>query len=512
MHNLPTLLKCDAYKTGHIYQQPKGVTKIFSNLTPRSTKHFMPDNQEDFKGILVFGIQAFIKKYLIDEFNEFFETPKDIVLNTYKNFTDSVLGKDSVKTDHIEALHDLGYLPLEIKALPEGYLTKAQIPILTMTNTHDDFAWLVGYLEDLVSNSLWKIITTATTAFHYRLLFEKFGLETSTCSNRSFIDFQGHDFSLRGMSGMDDGSWSGMGHLAVFKGSDNLPAIFNINKYYNYYDEKFTDTGYSIPATEHSVTCMNISYNSEDVREGEKQFLKRLLTEVYPNGLFSFVSDTNDYYDTIKNKTLELKSEIMQRNGKVVFRPDSGIPADIICGQNNEKETSSLDILAKNFGYHENDYGYKVIDSHVGLIYGDAITYSTAKEILQRMKDKGYSSENIVLGIGSFTYQHVTRDTLGFAVKATAAEIDNKTYKLQKNPKTDSGKKSATGYMVVEFVGRDYKLIDNLNYDEYLEFQLHPTNQFTALGQVFYNGVINRYCPLLEIRSRISEQINHFIN
>lgn len=417
--NINPLFLVDFYKTEHYRMYPEGMTLLYSNLTPRKSR--MGGVNE----IVVFGFQYLIKEYLIKQWNEnFFNRPKEEVLSEYRRLMKNTIGP--VQSEHIGKLHDLGYLPIKIKALPEGSHCPIGVPCMTIYNTHPDHAWLVNYLETLLSSVIWQPITSATIADQYRKLLEKYALETT--GNVEGVQWQGHDFSFRGMSSVESAMTSGAGHLLSFTGSDTIPAINFLEKYYNADVEKELVAA-SVPATEHSVMCMG-------EKESEIETFKRLLN-LYPNGLLSIVSDTWDLWKVCTEYLPALKEQILARDGKLVIRPDSGDPVDIICGRGmgsgsficktpEEFQGVSkgvIELLWDVFGGTINAQGYKVLDSHIGAIYGDSITLERAKQICERLKKKGFASTNIVFGIGSYTYQMNTRDTFGFAVKATYGEV-----------------------------------------------------------------------------------------
>lgn len=277
MKTIPILLK-DGYKVGHKFQYPEGTTLVYSNLTPRKSY----DGEAD--GIIFFGLQYFIKEYLQQQFDEnFFKQPKQKVIDHYKRRIDNYLGKDSITYDHIEKLHDLGYLPVEIKAMPEGSFVPMRVPVLTIKNTKPEFFWLTNMLETLMSAILWKPSTSATTSFRYLKQFTEYAKET-VGNDTGFVTWQGHDFSFRGMSGVEDAVISGAGHLLSFTGTDTIPAIDFLESYYGANCEKELIGG-SVPATEHSVMCMG-------TKDSEIETFKRLITKTYPNGIVSIVSDT----------------------------------------------------------------------------------------------------------------------------------------------------------------------------------------------------------------------------
>lgn len=806
---------CDFYKTGHVFQYPKGTQLVYSNLTARSDK--LKNIPEDlFVGKTVFfGLQHAIKDFLIEAWNEgFFNQPKSTVITAYKRRLDNALGPDAVPVEHVEALHDLGYLPICIKALPEGTLVPLRVPYLVIYNTHPDFFWVTNYLETALSALLWKPITSATTAYHYRLLLERYVV--STGADPAFIQWQGHDFSFRGMSGLEDAALSGAGHLLSFTGTDTIPAIDLLEQSYNadaskeliggsvpacyddqtqvltengfmlfkdlknkhlkiaqyhengdisfvyplnfyecpyngqmvhftkkghkYIDikvtpnhkmikvnlakklqifeagsqlyihrngysgknyaivsgttktkgkkfsaldqlkiafqadgsflsrkEKYTGarTGFkpirisfqkqrkvkrmakilkdaklnhtlkayekravthfyikstetffkdfswvdiseisynwakafiselqfwdgkksskrtiaysssnknctdkvqaiaaiancktqynsyldkrggrqrhhslviwldksyvggdttkktfinyngnvycvSVPTkmlivkrnekiaicgnTEHSVMCMG-------TKESELLTFKRLITELYPKGIISIVSDTWDFYQVVTDYVKKLKLEILQRDGKVVFRPDSGDPVKIICGDSTAIKGSpvnkgAVECLWDVFGGTITKEGYKLLDGHVGVIYGDSITLERAEKILRLLKAKGFASSNVVLGIGSYTYQLVTRDTYGLAVKSTYGVVDGVGREIFKDPLTDSGiKKSAKGLLKVTWDGQDYRLVD-----QQPAINVDPED---CLVPVFMNGKLLVEQTLSIIRGRL---------
>jgi nicotinamide phosphoribosyltransferase len=436
----PILLK-DGYKVGHKFQYPQGTTLVYSNLTPRKAR------SAEVNEIVFFGLQYFLKEYLIRQFNEeFFKRPKAEVVKEYARRMDNYLGKDSITYQHIADLHDLGYLPLEIKALPEGSLVPMRVPIFTIRNTVPEFFWLTNMLETVLSAVLWKPSTSATTAFQYLKTFTRYAKET-VGEDLSFIPWQGHDFSFRGMSGIEDAIMSGAGHLLSFSGTDTIPAIDFLERYYNADCEKELIGG-SVPATEHSVMCMG-------TQDEEIKTFERLISDVYPSGIVSIVSDTWDFWQVITEFLPELKDRILARNGKVVIRPDSGDPVKIIIGDEDAPVGSpaykgAIECMWETFGGVVTPKGYKLLDGHIGLIYGDSITTERQLAILEGLKKKGFASYNVVLGIGSYTYEYVTRDTFGFAMKATYGEVNGVGRDIFKDPKTDDGtKKSAKGLMQV---------------------------------------------------------------
>lgn len=492
MNITPVLLK-DGYKVGHKFQYPEDTTLVYSNLTPRKSRI------EGVDGVIAFGFQYFVEEYLIRQFNEnFFGRPKEEVMTAYKRRINNYLGPDAIKFDHIEALHDLGYLPLHIKAVPEGSLVPFRVPMLTIVNTEPEFFWLTNMLETLLSNVLWGPSTSATTAFKYRKAFEKYAAITG--SPKDFIPWQGHDFSFRGIAGVEAAAASGAAHLLSFTGTDTIPAIDFLEQYYGADSDKELIGG-SVPATEHSVMCMGSL-------EDEIGTFRRLLTETYPNGILSVVSDTWDLWKVMTEYLPALKDEILARDGRLVIRPDSGDPVKVICGVPEDEwgtateaqRKGAFEVLWDTFGGTINDRGYKELDTHVGLIYGDAINTERQDQILSGLEKKGFSQNNLVLGIGSYTYQYVTRDTYGFAMKATYGETKSRGgVAIFKDPKTDDGtKKSALGLLRVNEESGKLVLEENVAWER---------EAGGVLQTIFLDGKADNLQTLADIRERIESQL-----
>ncbi|EPF73990.1 nicotinate phosphoribosyltransferase [Acinetobacter rudis] len=483
----------DFYKADHRRQYPDGTEYVYANFTPRSSRLARMLADFDDK-VIFFGLQGFIKHFLIDTWNEgFFQQPKNKVVAAYKHRMDSALGEGAIPVDHIEMLHDLGYLPLRIKALPEGSRVNMRVPVLTLVNTDPRFFWLTNYIETILSAELWKSCTTATIAYEYKRLLTQFAQKTG--APLDFLPLQGHDFSSRGMSGIYDAAQSGVGHLTSFIGTDSVASIDYAENYYN----ATGIIGVSVPATEHSVMCMGAEDN-------ELETFRRLICDLYPSGVISIVSDTWDFWRVITQFTVALKSEILTRKpnalglAKLVFRPDSGDPVKIICGDPDAQFDSpaykgAVQCLWEIFGGTTTDKGYKVLNERIGLIYGDSITLERAQDILQNLESKGFASNNLVFGIGSFTYNYLTRDNFGFAVKATWGQVNGVGRELFKDPITDSGvKKSAKGLLRVEESEIGFTLFDQ---------QTQEQEKKGALKVVFENGKLIDECNLNQIRERL---------
>jgi nicotinamide phosphoribosyltransferase len=481
--------QADSYKLGHADQYPKGTEFVQVNFTPRNTKYQNCPAQFSDGKVVWFGTQDLLLEFEA-LFEAFFSKSKAKTIAELVEFNAAFCGANGFDGTRWAALHDLGYLPLEIRSLPEGTVVHPGIPVITIINTHKDFYWLPNYLETWLSCQTWLGSTSATTARNYRKILNHF--VNLTGGSKEFADWQIHDFSMRGMSTVHAAARSGAGHLLFSLGTDCLPAVKLIN---DVYKGKETFVGGSVPATEHSVMCAG-------GKDSELETFERLI-ETYPSGVLSIVSDTWDFWRVITDLAFTLKDKILARTidslglAKIVFRPDSGDPVRIICGYRydeveeilseglssydqhwmvkstkkfiteNEK-LGAVRCLAKIFGTTINELGFKTLNPRVGLIYGDSITPQRAYEILQRLHDFGFASDNIVFGVGSYTYQYVTRDTNGFAMKATWCQIAGEAKSIFKEPKTDDGvKKSAKGYVtVVKDAMGDLKLVETFGKNE----------------------------------------------
>ena len=588
------LTSIDSYKTAHPDQYPEGTTKVYSNFTPRSLAHLHVPYEYGTTQVVWFGLQVFLNDLRNVWQETFFDRPKAEVVAEFVELVGPFCGPRGFNQNRIEWLHDLGYLPIEIKSLPEGTLVPAGVPVLTITNTLPEAYWLPNFLETWLSVDLWKPSTAATISYTYRKIIDHYAELTG--GNKDFVMWQAHDFSSRGMSGIADAARTGAGHLLSFAGTDNVTAVQLVNDVYH---GKQTFVGGSVPATEHATMTSSILVEAERLRQtgvdeddimakAELNVIKRLVTEVYPSGVVSVVSDSFDFWKVITEIAPALKGEILNRVpdqlglAKVVFRPDSGDPVKIICGdveitdikssnKNDEidleyaqdvainilvnaaaneaghgelgdlttegyfrvngkiykavvdiewnrydkqyyyvdghtlvsfeetelspQQKGAIECLWDTFGGTVNEKGFKTLNQRVGLIYGDSITLDRCNEILKLLAEKGFASDNVVFGIGSFTFQYNTRDTLGFAMKATYVEIDGKPYSIFKDPKTDSGtKKSAKGLLQVVQDGDTLKVNQDVTWEE---------EKQSLLRTVYLDGKIVVSETFADIRSRL---------
>ena len=488
MYRINPLLESDFYKQVHWNQYPKGVTKVVSYFTPRMNRLKRVDY------VVMFGLQSFIKEYLIHDFNEyFFNRPKEEVINEYRHILDNTLGEGLYGIERVGELRDLGYLPIEIKALPEGARVPIGVPMFEISNTHPKFAWLTNALESVISCEMWHGMISATVGTMYRDIVDKYYSETvdnNIPHNRAL-----GDFSMRGQESKRSAYKSSAGWLLSFLNTATVPAIHWLEEYYNCNCEK-EPVGFGAISTEHSVACSNYAVDGDEIT-----FIRRLLTEIYPHNSFSMVSDSYDYWNLVDNILPQLKEEIFNHDGTLLVRGDSGDPVEVT--------VNTVVHLWDIFGGTVNSKGYKVLNPHIKAIYGDSITPQRAERIYYLLKDRGFAANNVSLGVGSFSMQCLeengelkpyTRDTFGIAIKATYCEDkDGNPIPIFKNPKESTFKKSQKGCCIVTRDPEAHKYVCTDGFT----FADTENAMNNRLVKVFENGEITREFTLHEIRDRL---------
>ena len=567
MHRVNPMLETDFYKTIHHLAYVPGLDYLVSYWTPRMTRI------EGVNKVVMFGLQGLIKEHLIDAFEKhFFGRPWEELEAEYKRVIAHTMTEQAADTTEMKKLYDLGYLPIQIKAVAEGTRVNIKTPMFEISNTVKGFGWLVNYLETYISVNIWHPMTAATIAYKYREIVEKFfeltvenGVPSSACG----------DFSMRGMTSKDTAYKSSAGHLLSFTGTATIGSIMWLEDFYNC-DCTKEIVGKGVPSTEHSVMS---SYG----RDGEFECYRHLIEDVFKTGPLSIVSDTYDYWNVITNYLPRLKKSIMARNGKIIIRGDSGDPVDIICGElkgsdymvvdgltedsikdyfkkraeedydyNGASETwyrvrigdylykvtcdhawttdeddngyytetveyvdfekteitpamkGTVELLWEIFGGTINSKGYKVLDPHIGAIYGDSITPERAIAIYTRLAEKGFAVNNCTLGVGSYTYQYNTRDTFGFCLKATHSIIRGEERQIYKDPITDkikgnNFKKSQKGLCYLFRDGDDIRYTDHHTFEE----MTNPEYADNLLRPVFKDGKLLVDEDLKTIRNRL---------
>lgn len=408
MKNL--ILNTDSYKASHWLQYPPNTQKVFSYIESRGGKY---------QKHLFFGLQAYIKEYLtkpitksmIDEAEEIFK---------WHGEPFNRKGWERI----IEKYQ--GYLPLKIRSVKEGTVLPTKNVLVSVENTDPEFFWLTSYVETSMLRAVWYGTTVASNSWSIKQVIKK-ALEKS--GNVEGLPFKLHDFGARGVSSLESAEIGGAAHLVNFMGTDTISGIMHAKKYYN----AGTNFAFSIPAAEHSTMTTWGGKNGEVVamRNMLQKFAK-------PNSLVAVVSDSYDIYNAVSNLWgRKLKQEVLNSGATVVVRPDSGHPATVVL--------KVVQLLEEAFGSKVNDKGYKVLHPAVRVIQGDGINEDSIIEILDSLMKAGYSADNIAFGMGGALLQQVDRDTLKFAMKASAAFINNKWTDVYKDPITDKGKVSKRG-------------------------------------------------------------------
>lgn len=494
MYKINPLLESDFYKQVHWNQYPKGVTKVVSYFTPRMSRLSCVGENK----LIMFGLQSFIKEFLIEDFQEnFFSRPKNEIIEEYEHIMDNALGVGLYGKKRIEALHDLGFLPLEIRALPEGTRVPVGVPMFEISNTHPQFAWLTNAIESVISCEMWHAMISANVGYMYRRIVNKY-YDISCDDNIPRRRALG-DFAMRGQESKRSAYKSSAAWLLSFVNTATVPAVDYLEKYYDC-DCSKEEVGFGAVSTEHSVMCSNYAVDGDEIT-----MVKRLLTEIYPNTSFSMVSDSYDYWNLVDNVLPQCREEIMNHNGCLLVRGDSGDPVKVV--------TQTVFHLWEHFGGTINTKGYKVLNPHIKAIYGDSITPTRAEKIYRILVENGFAANNVSLGVGSFSMQCLemydeesgithfnpyTRDTFGIAIKATYAEdAYGNPIQIFKNPKESTFKKSHKGCIIVKEVDGELVAEDG---HTYLEAFCAPHNK---MHSVFRNGNVGTTYSLQNIRERL---------
>ncbi len=488
MNRINPMLLIDFYKAVHAEMLPKDITKSVSYFTPRMSR------VERWDKVVMFGLQGFIKTYLIEYFDEeFFGKPFEEVIGEYKRIMDAALGAEAYKIEKIEKLHKLGYLPIEIIALPEGALVPMHVPMFGITNTHPEFAWLPQSLESLISAESWHPMIAATVGYTYRQIVNEY--YAKTCDDNVSRARALGAFDFRGEECTESAIKAGAGWCLSFLNTATVPTIPYLEQMYAC-DCTKEPVAFGSPSTEHSVMCSNYAMDGDEVT-----LLKRLLTEIYPNTSFSAVLDSYDYWNVIDNVLPQIKEEIMAHNGCMLMRGDSGECVDVV--------TQTVFKLWEQFGGTVNSKGYKVLDPHVKAIYGDSITIQRCEEIYHILEENGFACSNVALGVGSFSMQCIeedgilkpfTRDTFSSCIKATYCEIADKPYPIFKNPKDGGFKKSQKGCcVVVKDATGSYTFQDGFTWEEACGDELNE------LVPVFKDGKLLVEQSLQQVRAQLHE-------
>jgi nicotinamide phosphoribosyltransferase len=472
-HNL--LLLADAYKYAHHRLYIPGTTKIYSYLESRGGV---------FPETVFYGLQYFLKEYL--EGQAFTQDDVEEANETLS----AVFGRNDVFSkeifDYILKTHG-GKLPVRIKAVPEGTVVPVNNVLMTIENTDPKCYWLTNFLETLLMQ-VWYPCTVATLSREVKKIITRYFDATADESAKPAIDFALNDFGFRGVSSVESAGLGGSAHLLNFMGSDTVYASAFAKKYYN----ASKVYGMSVPATEHSIMTLL-------GEKGEAKVFQHVL-DSYPEGILSCVSDSYNIFNAVENLWgTAFKEQILQRNGTLVIRPDSGDPVQTL--------TKIFDILFDKFGFTVNSKGYKVLPPQVRVIQGDGIDLNSIPTIYEALKLQKISAENILLGMGGALLQKVNRDTQKFALKCSYAEINGEWVNVKKQPLemneegalVKSFKTSKAGKLKLVKTNTGYQTMD-----------VYSNNFDDQLQTVFEDGAITRSDSFEQIRERAQLKITQF--
>lgn len=458
MKNL--ILNTDSYKASHYLQYPAETEKVFSYIESRGG--ILPET-------VFFGLQILLKEYLshpislemIEEAAEFWE----------------VHGEPFNQDGWLSLLQKYnGYLPIRIRAVPEGTIVPVQNVLVTIENTDPEFYWLPQYLETLLLRGIWYPTTVASQSYAIKKIIYAALVKTAE-QPEAQLSFKLHDFGARGVSSFESAAIGGAAHLVNFQGSDTVAGILTARKYYG---EPMA--AFSVPASEHAViTVWGEAQEAEAYAHILRQFNK-------PGQIVSVVSDSYDIFYAVSHIYGEQLKEEIQRSGvHLVIRPDSGDPATVVC--------RLLDILADKFGYTTNAKGYKVINQ-IRVLQGDGINQHSIQKILDAVINASFSAENIVFGMGGALLQQVHRDTMAFAMKVSAAQVNGVWREVYKRPVTDSAKNSKRGRLtLIQDECGAYQTIA-------VPFETTQPLPREVLQTVFENGRILKEYTFKEVRER----------
>jgi nicotinamide phosphoribosyltransferase len=462
------LLLTDSYKPTHWVQYPKGTQKVISYLESRGGK---------FDNTVFCLLQPILKRYLTGK------VVTEEKIKQAKRFIDAHLGPGHFNEEGWRFILDEydGYLPVTIKAVPEGTsVSVSNVLMIVENNGGEKTAWLTNYLESLLLQ-VWYPITVATLSREIKKVIYTYLQKTTDYDNSTILEilkFSLHDFGFRGCSSVESASMGALSHLINFSGSDTMSGILFGQEYYNT-DEML---GFSIPASEHSTIT---SWG----RENEVEAFRNML-DSYKVGPRACVSDSFDILNACsKLWGEELKDKILSMDGRLVIRPDSGDPKETL--------RKVFNILWDKFGGRINNKGFKVLDDHIRVIQGDGVNFESIIDILDMLVEEGFSTENIVFGMGGALLQKVDRDTQKFAFKCCAIVVNGEQRNVQKDPIeidsdgnfTKSFKKSKSGYL---------KLLKTDGGFETIEMATDDIDNF--LVKVFENGFLLKEYTFDEVR------------
>ncbi|MCL7766018.1 nicotinate phosphoribosyltransferase [Pasteurella multocida] len=410
---LNLILNTDSYKASHWLQYPPNTEYISYYIEARGGNF----------DVLAFGLQAFIKEYLLKPISQNDIDEAEVVLTAH-GLPFNRQGWQRLLEKH------QGLLPIKIEAVPEGTVLPTGNVVCQIVNTDPEFFWLVGYLETALLRAIWYPSTVASVSYFCKQKI-KTALEKSS-DNLAGLGFKLHDFGARGASSLETVALGGLAHLVNFMGTDSVSALVAAKRWYN----ATSMPAFSIPAAEHSTMT---SWGKEREVDAYRNMVEQFAGE---HKIYAVVSDSYDLWNALENIWgTQLKDLVEIKGGTLVVRPDSGDPAEVVC--------RSLAILAEKFGTTLNSKGYKVLPDCVRLIQGDGINVNSLGKILEAILASGFSVENVAFGMGGGLLQQVNRDTMSWAMKASAVCIAGEWHDVYKDPITSQAKRSKRGALAL---------------------------------------------------------------
>lgn len=481
------LLNTDTYKEAHHEFYPEGLQKVISYIESRMfhesnfknhtdlNENFCGDViEKEFPKTLFFGLQMFLKEYLTKSVTMMdIDLAETLIKKHLPSVTFNRKGWEYVVKEHN------GKLPVKIYAVKEGKLIPRSNILVKIVNTDKNCAWLTSFVETALLRSVWYPTTIATRSFYVKHMMKEFLEKTCDSDSTIHLNFMFHDFGARGVSSFESAGIGGVSHLVNFMGTDTITAMIFANEYYN------SDvSAFSVQATEHSVMTIT---GEEKEFETIERIIKNTLKE---NVILSMVGDSYDIYKFCKKHIPKLKDLIKNSGGKLIIRPDSGIPHEIVF--------EVIEILGKMFGYTTNAKGFKELPSYIGIIQGDGVDYQEIFKVLSRLEYHGWAANNIVFGSGGWLLQKVDRDTFNFSMKACYSVIDGLGQDIFKKP-THGGKNSKSGDMTLIYGNKGYKTVPTHSIN----------NSLSELELVFENGEIIHEDNFTKIKERANKELNY---
>lgn len=462
--NRNIILDTDSYKNDHGIMLPPNTLKMFSIINFRKPNKFTSFTK-------FFGLQYVLKNYLSEKLTI------EMINEAEIEITEQGYKFNRARWEYILEKHN-GYLPLIIKAVPEGIILPVGVPVISVENTDDNCAWLVSYIEPMLQRPIWKMTTVASISYNIYQYLDEIMFRHS--GKKGLVNYHLHNFGSRGADSYDSDIMSGMAHASAgFLGSDSLQTNRNIKHFYN------TNKAYmsSVTASEHSVMCANSDAENRDDFKAVSNMIDLLeykLENKIGLPIVSIVGDTYDIYrmaDEYLGTRLKHKIEALgELGGRIVCRPDSGDP-EVVC-------IEIIEILMDKFGYSLNDMGMKVLPNYIRVLQGDGINQNSIRKIVKNLEDKNFSLENLLFGMGGGLTHEAGRDEFSCAMKATGVFYDNKWHDLFKDPITDIAKRSPKG-KVTTYINKNKEI-----FYERVELKDYSPDLIDLMDVVFKNGEI----------------------